>query len=285
MLLRLLLLFTLFSPLLSNADELDDWMGAGLSSNSIGVRWGEFSEEGNLAGVMGVLTMPYYSEFSFSYTQSSGPNKDKFDHTLLSISSDPYSTWSGEIQYQYAGSEKILESEIFAIAVKYLYNAWRFQVAYSAAEIDSYAATQWWLDDRPRTHLATIDREGLEFGIDYYADLWGFSVSAENYDYNRSLESIENRPYLQFVLGEQSLSKLYAMTDWLVDANVYYQWRDTTVSLGLTRHRAVVDGRLDNNFYLILDQLLTANIGASFLIANSTADSLTYSELALNYYW
>jgi hypothetical protein len=274
------------------ADE-SEWLGAVSQPNSIGIRLGQDNGSGQVTGVNASLAMPYYYQLDLAASRSSGGNSGgnrasdfDYDSYFIAVSSDPYAQWYWQLSYQQAGNDRVLETEDIGLAVGYFPGDWRLELGVIDRQISSYfnpLLQRLGLLDRRSVELQS---EGYSFELEYYFDAWSVALASQYIDYPQDLSALQTNRRLQRLLGEQAVTQMYSLTEWQADFSVHYQHSASTrLGGGLIRYKAIVGGELDNTVYVTLDQALTEQFKLIAMLAQSTADKLTYGELALYYSW
>ncbi len=281
------LLLVAFSVQAEEQAEESEWLGDDYAENSLGLRFGSDSDSGELMGVDVSLASFWGGEVTASYFRSDtglDVRDDEFDNLYIVISTDPYATWATEITYEYSGNDQVLEASDVQIAVQYYPGGWLIKAGYIRGEIDSH------FDARAAQLLdvssETTDRDGYSLDVSVFLEGWSFGLSGQDLDYDRDLSAVQTDRRLQLILGEQTITQMFTLTDWRIDANVFFQWRQGSVGVGVTRYQLIVDSEEENNLYFTIDQLISDDVRLAFLLARSTEeDSLTYGEFSLRYHW
>lgn len=280
LLVRGLLLLALSGQLIAADDE---WLGADILENNVGVKFGRDNVSGQLKSFDANLKMPLDAVLNIGYSSAESDDNVEVDSHYISLSSDPYLTWSVQLSYQDSANDKVLEAEDIAFSVFYFSGDWLVELGYSEGSVESFYDRRLFQLGLVDTNSVTTDRHSYSLGLDYFHGNWSYSLALQDLHYDDNLQTLPARPLVRFLLGDQTLSELLALNDWRADLSAGYRWGETKATLGLVRYKTIVDNAVDDTYYVSVDQNLTQQISAAFLLAK--ADSLTYSELSLYYSW
>ena len=275
------LLFLVLSGQLVAAD--DDWLGADILENNIAVKFGRDDESGQTMSVDANLKIALDAELALGFSRSENDISDKVDSHYIALGSDPYKTWSVQLSYQDSSNDEVLEAEDLEFSVFYFSGDWLVEVSYGEGRVESFYDQRLLQLGLVSVESVTTDRHSYSLGVDYFSGNWSYALAVQDLHYDTDLQTLPSRPFVRFLLGDQTLSELLALNDWHADFSASYRWGTTKARLGMVRYKTIVDNTVDDTYYFSIDQTLTKQIGAAFLLAE--ADSLMYSELSLYYSW
>ena len=279
-------IFFIFCSIYMPVVLAEDWDMGEERSHSLGLRSG-YGEEWS-KGIDLLLALPMKSEFSADYLQadfSTDDEQENFDKYLITLSSDPLSTWSVQLDYGYSGNSSSLEKKDIGVGIQYYPENWLLKVRYLRGDAEVFVRQDLIDAGLFARRSFKMDRNAIEVTFQYEQKNWVWSIAGINYQYSREISLIPENFRIQQVFGASSLHQLFGLLDWYVAANMGHQYGNHFWRIGYAEYELEVSGDNGKSPYVSWDYPLNDSISLSLLSAIGLDQSDHYGEAALRFYF
>lgn len=186
--------------------------------------------------------------------------------------------WILSASYEYWGKSNELEISSYRFSADYFFEKWVAGVNFQYRQIDVYSR------NLMTSGSVTADSLGLGLNIERDWEAWRWSVFADGYDYDDTINNLTTLDLIRLV-GLRNYSHTSALVDWSAGSRLSYQIDQSRLSAQYTHSVATIGDTDVDTFAMIMDTtiqdtyLLNLEVGQSQSLRGSEEVKTSYFSI------